>query len=131
MQSCPAFQNPAILIPSATATGSASSKTSTGALPPSSRCTRFSESAAVRATARPVSTSPVSETSRTSGCVTSRSPTGTPSPVTTFSTPGGSTPAASSAKRSSESGVCSDGFSTCVFPAASAGASFQTAIISG
>ena len=35
----------------------------------------------------PVSTSPVSETSRTSGCVTIRSPTGTPSPVTTFSTP--------------------------------------------
>ena len=37
----------------------------------------------------PVSTSPVSETRRTSGCVTSRSPAGTPSPVTTFSTPGG------------------------------------------
>ena len=48
--------------------------------------------------------------------MTSRSPTGTPSPVTTFSTPAGSTSAASSAKRSSESGVCSDGFSTCVLP---------------
>ena len=35
------------------------------------------------------------------------------------------------ANRSSDSGVCSDGFKTCVFPAARAGASFQTAIISG
>ena len=43
----------------------------------------------MRAIVFPVSTSPVSETSRTSGCVTIRSPTGTPSPVTTFSTPAG------------------------------------------
>jgi len=37
----------------------------------------------------------------------------------------------SSPKRSAESGVCSAGFSTIVQPAASAGASFQAAIISG
>ena len=79
------------MIPSATAAGSASSNTMTGALPPSSRWTRFSVSAAARAIVLPVSTSPVSETSRTSGCVTIRSPTGTPSPVTTFSTPAGRT----------------------------------------
>ncbi len=85
----------------------------------------------MRAIVFPVSTSPVSETRRTSGCVTIRSPTGTPSPVTTFSTPAGIASCASSTKRSSESGVCSDGFSTCTLPAASAGASFQTAIISG
>ena len=91
----------------------------------------MSVSAAVRAMVFPVSTSPVSDTSRTSGWVTIRSPTGTPSPVTTFSTPGGRTPSASSRNRSSESGVCSDGFSTCTFPAASAGPSFHTAIISG
>ena len=91
----------------------------------------MSVSAAVRAMILPVETSPVSETSRTSGCVTMRSPTGTPSPVTTFSTPAGITSCASSAKRSSESGVCSDGFSTWTLPPASAGASFQTAIISG
>ena len=39
--------------------------------------------------------------------------------------------AASSAKRSVVSGVCSEGFSTWTLPAANAGASFQTAIISG
>ena len=74
-------------MPSATAAGSASSKTITGALPPSSRCTRLSVSAAVRAMILPVSTSPVSDTSRTSGCLTIASPAGTPSPVMTFSTP--------------------------------------------
>ena len=81
--------------------------------------------------ALPVSTSPVKETRRTSGCLTRASPTGTPSPVMTLSTPGGITSAASSMKRRSESGVCSDGFSTWTFPAASAGENFQTAIMSG
>ena len=66
-----------------------------------------------------------------SGCRTSPSPTGTPSPVITLSTPGGSTSCASSAKRSVVSGVCSAGFMIWTFPAASAGPSFQTAIISG
>ena len=46
---------------------SASSNTITGALPPSSRCTRFSVSAAVRAMTLPVATSPVSDTIATSG----------------------------------------------------------------
>ena len=45
-------------------------------------------SAALRAIVFPVSTSPVSDTSRTSGCRTSMSPTGTPSPVITWTTPG-------------------------------------------
>jgi hypothetical protein len=79
----------------------------------------------------PVSTSPVSDTSRTCGCLTIASPAGTPSPVMTLSTPAGRTSAASCANRSVVSGVCSDGFKTCTFPAASAGAIFQTAIISG
>ena len=39
--------------------------------------------------------------------------------------------AASSASRSAVSGVHSDGFNTTVLPAASAGPSFQAAIISG
>ncbi len=131
MQSCPEFQNAASRMPSATAFGSASSKITIGALPPSSRCTRFNVSDALRAIALPVDTSPVSDTSRTSGCDTSRSPTGTPSPVTTFSTPAGITSCASCTNRSSDSGVCSDGFNTCTFPAASAGPIFQTAIING
>src|SRR6266508_4532753 len=121
----------AVLTPSATAAGSASSKTTTGALPPSSRWTRLRLSAAVRAMALPVSTSPVRDTSRTSGCLTSASPTGTPSPVMTLRTPAGMTPSASSMKRSRLRGVCSEGFRICTLPAASAGANFQTAIISG
>ena len=81
----------------------------------------------------PVSTSPVRETKRTSGCLTIASPTGTPSPVITFRTPGGriSASIASWKNRSVVSGVCSAGFSTCVLPAASAGENFQTAIING
>ena len=85
----------------------------------------------MRAISLPVSTSPVSEIIRTSGCFTIASPVGTPSPVTTLSTPGGRISAASCANRSVDSGVCSDGFRTCTFPAANAGASFHTAIING
>ena len=58
-------------------------------------------------------------------------PTGSPSPVTTFSTPGGRMPAASSAIRRVVSGVCSDGLRTLTLPVASAGPIFQIAIISG
>ena len=55
-----------------------------------------------------------------------------PKPVTTLRTPGGK-PASSarSPSRSAVSGVCSAGFSTTVQPAASAGATFHDAIISG
>ncbi len=52
-------------------------------------------------------------------------------PHTTFSTPGGSTSPTNSAIRTVDAGVSSDGFRTTVFPAATAGAHFQTAIISG
>jgi len=113
------------------ASRSASSKTTTGALPPSSRWTRLRESAAARMTALPVVTSPVMETIATSGCDERAAPALSPWPVTTFSTPGGSRSAASSARRRAVSGVSSDGFSTTVLPAASAGPIFQTVIISG
>ena len=79
----------------------------------------------------PVAVSPVSETRRMSGCWTSASPTGTPSPVTTWRTPGGRTSCASSTKRSSVSGVCSAGLMIWTLPAASAGPIFQTAMNSG
>jgi hypothetical protein len=91
----------------------------------------LSVSAAVRAISLPVATSPVSETMRTSLCFTIPSPTGTPSPVITLKTPAGRISAASSANRSAVNGVCSEGLSTWTLPAASAGASFQTAIMSG
>ena len=109
----------------------ASSNTSAGALPPSSRCTRFSESAAALATSFPVVTSPVRETIPTPGCFTMAAPVGMPSPRTTLNTPGGKIPAASWATLSIERGVHSEGLITTVFPAANAGPNFQMAIHSG
>ncbi len=54
-----------------------------------------------------------------------------PRPATTFTTPRGSSSASSVASRRVVNGVCSDGLSTTVLPAASAGASFHAAIMSG
>ena len=110
---------------------SASSKTTTGAFPPSSRCTRFSVFGGALATARPLSTEPVNAIMSISGCSDSRAPTTGPEPVTMFSTPAGSRSATSSANFRVVSGVCSDGLITTVFPAARIGASFQAAISSG
>ena len=76
-------------------------------------------------------TDPVSDTIRTAGWVTIASPTGLPRPHTTLRTPGGSTWSESSASRSVDSGVSSEGFNTMVLPAASAGAIFQIAIANG
>src|SRR3989304_2286497 len=58
---------PATFPPSTTRSRSASSKIITGALPPSSRWTRFSVAAAARATSLPVATSPVRGTMFTCG----------------------------------------------------------------
>ena len=88
-------------------------------------------SAAFLAMIFPVAVSPVSETSRMAGCLTSASPAGMPSPVTTWSTPAGMTSCASSAKRRSVSGVCSAGLTIWTLPAASAGPIFQIAMYSG
>ena len=66
---------------------STSSNTITGALPPSSRCTRLSVSDAALAIHLPVSGEPVSDTISMSGCVTSDEPAGSPWPVITLNTP--------------------------------------------
>ncbi len=131
MQSWPLLAKPAILIPGITRSMSASSKMMTGALPPSSRWTLLSDAEAAFATSLPVATSPVSETMLTRGWRTRPAPTGSPCPVITLKTPGGKRSCTSSASRSVVSGVCSEGFSTTVLPAASAGPIFQIAIISG
>ena len=91
----------------------------------------MSVSAAVRAMCLPVSTEPVSETMSTSGWLISACPVGSPRPVTTLKTPLGSSSAVSSANLTVVIGVVSAGLSTTVLPAASAGAIFQMAIISG
>ena len=90
-------------------------------LPPSSSVTGTSRCAAASATARPVAVPPVRAILLTSGCVTSASPVSR-RPGTTFSAPSGKpTSVASRATSTIEADVTSDGLTTTVFPAASAG----------
>src|SRR5215471_6301244 len=80
----------------------------------------------------PVASDPVNATFATSGCSTSGTPTSVPNPVTTFTTPDGN-PASSISFMNSriDADVYSDGFTTTVLPAASAGASFHVAKSNG
>ena len=131
-QSCPALPKTAIGAAAAARSRSASAKTTFALLPPSSSVTRFSVSAAPRAIARPVTVEPVKAIFATPGWTTSAAPASLPRPQTTFSTPSGiPASSASSPSRRLESGASSAGLSTTVFPAASAGPSFQAAIGSG
>ena len=110
---------------------SASGRMMFGDLPPSSSVTRFSARPAFEPISRPTAVEPVNAILSMSGCSTTAAPV-SPSPVRTFSTPGGKpTSSASSPRRRALSGVCSAGFSTIVQPAASAGPSFHAAISSG
>ena len=94
--------------------------------------TRLTVPAAPRITSCPTSVEPVKPILATSGCSISRCPTTEPLPTTTLTTPSGK-PASSarSPRRIAVSGVSSAGFSTTVFPHASAGPSFQLAMLSG
>jgi hypothetical protein len=78
----------------------------------------------------PARTEPVIDTICGVGCDTRARPVSR-SPQITFSTPGGRNSAATSASSSVDAGVVSLGFNTTVLPAASAGAIFQIAIMSG
>ena len=117
-------------MPSTAASMSASSKTTTGALPPSSRCTRLTLGAALAATSAPARTDPVMATRPGVRCSTSIRPVSR-SPVITLSAPAGRNSEAISASRRVVSGVVSLGLSTTVLPAARAGAIFHTAMSSG
>ena len=117
-------------MPSAALATSTSSKTITGALPPSSRWTRLRSWAAASATSRPARTLPVMATICGMGWLTSARPVSR-SPQITLNTPGGKISAATSASITVVTGVVSDGLRTTVLPAARAGAIFQTAIIIG
>jgi len=77
---------------------------------------------------RPVVVSPVNATLATRLLDASGFPASTPKPLTTLSTPGGSRSPITSSSTWMETGVCSAGLSTTALPAASAGASFQTAM---
>ena len=117
-------------MPSIAASMSASSKTTTGALPPSSRWARLRSLAAAVATAMPAPVEPVIDTSCGIGWAVRAAPVSR-SPQTRLQTPGGKISCIFSTIQYDEAGVVSDGLSTTVFPAASAGANFQTDIIIG
>ena len=114
-----------------TASMSASSNTTTGALPPSSRWSRLTRSAATLAMCLPVSVSPVTEIIPTLGWPTSGSPIVAPVPVMTLRTPGGRMSAAISPRMRAVSGVRADGLRMTELPAARAGPIFQPAIMIG
>ena len=78
----------------------------------------------------PARTEPVIETICGISCSTNARPVSR-SPITTFITPSGKNSCINSAIQRVETGVVSLGFKTTVFPAAIAGAHFQTAIIIG
>ena len=86
--------------------------------------------AAAAATCDPARTDPVMATMSGRWWETRARPVSR-SPQTTLRTPGGSTSLATCPSSSVEAGVVSDGLRTIVLPAASAGAIFQIAIISG
>ena len=111
---------------------SASAKMTFGDFPPSSREMRVIVSAAAFMISMPVVVSPVNAIFPTPGSRTSAMPAIAPGPVITFSTPAGTPASRAIAPRASAvSGVALLGFSTAVLPTASAGATFQEAIISG
>ena len=94
--------------------------------------TRLIVPAAPRITSCPTSVDPVKPIFATSGCSTSRVPTTEPLPGRMLTTPSGMpASSASSPSRIAVSGVSSAGLSTTVLPQASAGPSFQEAMLSG
>ncbi len=113
-----------------TVAGSASSSTMAGSLPPSSRVTRLRSGAAEMATFLPVSMEPVKLTFRGTGCPVIHAPSWSP-PLTTLSTPAGSTSRSSSTVLRVARGVKGEGFRTMVLPASRAGAIFQKARVRG
>jgi hypothetical protein len=105
---------------------SASSRMMLADLPPSSKETFFTFSAATCMTRLPALVDPVKETASTSGCAAMASPTTGPIPVTRLKTPGGRpTSSMTSARAKALSGATSEGFSTTVQPAARAGATLR------
>ena len=102
-----------------------------GLFPPSSMVAGTMFSDAYCRMSRPVVVSPVKDTFRIPGWLARGAPASGPYPVTTFRTPGGRTSRRSLASSRRVRGVCSAGFITTVFPAASEGASFHAASRSG
>ena len=115
------------MVPLKAASKSASANTTAAFLPPSSKDSAFTESAALLMIADPVADSPVKAMAFTSGWLTSASPADFgPKPCTRLNTPAGTpTSCITSASSAAEEGVSSEGLATTAFPHASAGATFQ------
>mmetsp|Transcript_13980 Transcript_13980/g.42641 ORF Transcript_13980/g.42641 Transcript_13980/m.42641 type:complete len:297 (-) Transcript_13980:623-1513(-) len=131
----PALRNLAATAPATAASTSQSSKTRKGALPPSSSESRFTVDAHWRISSFPTAVEPVNESLRTSLELHSTSPIAAAflaDEGMTESTPGG-TPArcASSHRARAEYGVRSEGLTTIVQPAPSAGAALRVIIAEG
>ena len=133
VQHWPILKKIALAVPRIATSMSASGNTIAGDFPPSSSDTFFKLPAAACTISLPTSVDPVNATLSTSGCAANAAPAVSPKPVTMFTTLGGNpTSWINRPSRTADSGVCSAaGFSTIVQPAASAGASFHAAIISG
>ena len=112
--------------PSAVASMSQSDSATSGDLPPSSSVRLAMFGAAALATFTPVGTDPVKVMCRTKRWEDNAAPASMPSPVTTFTTPGG-TPQSKMiwARSSAVNGVVSAGLATTVQPAAKAGATLR------
>ena len=132
MQRCPLVPKADHTTESSARSRSASSQTTIGFLPPSSRLTRFRVFAARVLISTPVSVCPVKLMSLTSGCSTMALPTSPPEPVTTLTTPSGRPPSSSSStKRTRQAGVSEAGLTTAVLPLMSAGKSFHPGMATG
>ena len=132
-QTWPQLANAARAIPSTAASKSQSANTRPAFLPPSSNDTPRVPSAAAFMIAVPVRVSPVKVIASTPLCRVRNSPADPgPKPCTTLYTPGG-TPTLFITSPSSVAvdGVSSEGFTTTVFPQASAGPTFQVIRSSG
>src|SRR5207244_4314683 len=107
----------------ATAATLASSSTMLADLPPSSRNTFFTVSAALAMMRRPVAVEPVNVTMSTMGSPVRTSPTRWSDDVTTLTTPGGISVSSAISLPSTvaDQGVSGAGLSTAVQPAAMAG----------
>ena len=132
MQRWPVVPKAPQTAPSTARSTSASSMTRIAFLPPISRCSRLNVGAQACEIRRPTSVEPVYETTFTSGCWTSGSPTSPPEPMTTLKTPAGS-PASSNTRASAttEAGVSVAGLITIVLPAIRAAMDFQAGIAIG
>src|SRR5579875_895892 len=128
---CPQFAKHRQPSSAAVASMSTSSSTIAADFPPSSRPTGLRVSPQIAAILRPAGVGPATATTSTPGCAASSSAT-RPVPVTRLNTPGGKSAASNaSARMYPDSDVSAAGLSTTVQPAASAGASWQNARISG